>query len=358
MSAATAAPVAATASKAAEAPTEQLLVDLHAKFVLKLDERKDTFEHWTMQHLRVSGIYWGAGAMHVLSRLDMMPRDEVVEFALSCRNADGGFGGSPGQDSHMLYTLSAVQVLCMFGAEDKIDRDGVASWIGKLQRPDGSVTGDEWGEVDTRFVYIALNCLSLIDRLSAIDVDAAVEFILTCENWDGGFGVSPGAESHSGQVFCCVGALCIAGALDRINQDRLAWWLAERQLPSGGLNGRPEKAGDVCYSWWVMSSLAMLRRMHWIDRGALFGYILRCQDADEGGIADKPGNYADVYHTFFGACGLSMLNYDKAPLQEINPAYAMPPETLKRLGVPAERGGDVPCRVDEAALAAAASAEV
>ena len=27
---------------------EQLLVDLHARFVVKLDERKDTFEHWTM----------------------------------------------------------------------------------------------------------------------------------------------------------------------------------------------------------------------------------------------------------------------------------------------------------------------
>eukprot|EP00672_Neobodo_designis_P027034 CAMPEP_0174832208 /NCGR_PEP_ID=MMETSP1114-20130205/3550_1 /TAXON_ID=312471 /ORGANISM="Neobodo designis, Strain CCAP 1951/1" /LENGTH=348 /DNA_ID=CAMNT_0016066063 /DNA_START=30 /DNA_END=1076 /DNA_ORIENTATION=- len=348
--------MSAAASPATAGP-EDLLVDLHARFVLKLDERKDTFEHWTMQHLRVSGIYWGAGAMHVLSRLEQMPRDEVVSFALSCRNADGGFGGSRGQDSHMLYTLSAVQVLCIFGAEDQIDRDAVARWVASMQRPDGSFTGDEWGEVDTRFVYIALNCLSLLDRLSFIDVGKAVEFILSCENWDGGFGVSPGAESHAGQVFCCVGALCIAGALDRIDQDRLAWWLAERQLPSGGLNGRPEKAADVCYSWWVLSSLAMLRRLHWIDRGALFSYILRCQDPDDGGIADKPGNYADVYHTFFGACGLSMLGYDKAPLNEINPAYAMPPETLRRLGVPAGRGGDVMCRVDPAALAAAESLE-
>ena len=26
----------------------------------------------------------------------------------------------------------------------------------------------------------------------------------------------------------------------------LGWWLAERQLPNGGLNGRPEKLEDVC----------------------------------------------------------------------------------------------------------------
>lgn len=35
------------------------------------------------------------------------------------------------------------------------------------------------------------------------------------------------------------------GRLDIINQSTLPWWLAERQLPNGGLNGRPEKLEDV-----------------------------------------------------------------------------------------------------------------
>ena len=50
-------------------------------------------------------------------------------------------------------------------------------------------------------------------------------------------------------VFTCVGALAIAGALDKINVDLLGWWLCERQLPSGGLNGRPEKLADVQYGF-------------------------------------------------------------------------------------------------------------
>ena len=37
------------------------------------------------------------------------------------------------------------------------------------------------------------------------------------------------------------------GRLDVIDADLLGWWLAERQLKSGGLNGRPEKLPDVCY---------------------------------------------------------------------------------------------------------------
>ena len=105
----------------------------------------------------------------------------------------------------------------------------------------------------------------------------AVAYVQACANFDGGYGVSPGAESHAGQVFTCVGALAIAGRLDLVDRDRLGRWLSERQLPNGGLNGRPEKLEDVCYSWWVMSSLAMIDRLHWIDGGKLTAFILRCQ---------------------------------------------------------------------------------
>lgn len=47
------------------------------------------------------------------------------------------------------------------------------------------------------------------------------------------------------EVFVCVAALAILDRLDVIDQNTLAWWLAERQLPNGGLNGRPEKLEDV-----------------------------------------------------------------------------------------------------------------
>ena len=92
-----------------------------------------------------------------------------------------------------------------------------------------------------------------------------------------------------GQIFCCVAALSIGGALDTIDRDQLGWWLCERQCDSGGLNGRPEKQADVCYSWWVLSSMAILGRLDWIDKSALVGFILRCQNEEDGGIADSPG---------------------------------------------------------------------
>ena len=107
----------------------------------------------------------------------------------------------------------------------------------------------------------------------------------------------PGAESHAGQIFTCVAALAIADRLDMVKVDKLGKWLSERQIAGGGLNGRPEKKEDVCYSWWVLASLEMIGRTHWIDRGKLVGFILSCQDLENGGISDRPGDMVDVWHT-------------------------------------------------------------
>lgn len=173
-----------------------------------------------------------------------------------------------------------------------------------------------------------MNALSLLGLLSLVDVDKAVSYVTACANFDGGYGVRPGAESHSGQIFTCVAALAIAKRLDLVDVERLGQWLSERQVPCGGLNGRPEKKEDVCYSWWVLSSLAIISRDHWIDREGLIRFILDCQDPDVGGISDRPGNMTDVWHTCFGVAGLSLLGYPG--LETVDPVYCMPKEIVKR----------------------------
>lgn len=111
--------------------------------------------------------------------------------------------------------------------------------------------------------------------------------------------------------------------------------MAERQTPSGGLNGRPQKLQDVCYSWWCLSALAILGRLDWIDRDALTAFILSCQDEEGGGISDRADDAVDVYHTFFGIAGLSLLGYEG--LDEIDPVYALPRHLVRRLGLPSQR---------------------
>eukprot|EP00740_Mantoniella_antarctica_P025618 CAMPEP_0198683586 /NCGR_PEP_ID=MMETSP1468-20131203/10862_1 /TAXON_ID=1461545 /ORGANISM="Mantoniella sp, Strain CCMP1436" /LENGTH=315 /DNA_ID=CAMNT_0044427711 /DNA_START=1 /DNA_END=948 /DNA_ORIENTATION=- len=312
-------------------PASELSVDLHAGFVKRQSEDTDTIEYVLTEHLRMSGVYWGLTGMHLLGRLDDMDGDGIVAWVMTCWHGCGGFGGSEGHDPHVLYTLSAVQVLALYDRMDLLDRDAIARYVASLQLPDGSFTGDEWGEVDTRFSYCALSCCKLIGRMEAINVEKAMEYIASCKNFDGGFGCTPGGESHAGQIFTCVGALAIGGGLQHVDADLLGWWLCERQVKAGGLNGRPEKLPDVCYSWWVLSSLSILKRLHWIDQGALARFILRCQDPQKGGISDRPNDEPDVYHTFFGVAGLSLMGFPG--LKAVDPVYALPTEVVQRLGL-------------------------
>jgi len=125
-----------------------------------------------------------------------------------------------------------------------------------------------------------------------------------------------------------------------IDQNLLCWWLSERQCDSGGLNGRPEKQADVCYSWWIISSLDMMDKVNWINTSKLVEYILNCQDQEEGGISDRPGNVGDIFHTFFGICGLNLLNHEFGQeseedrlrnYEDINSTYCLPQSTIQRL---------------------------
>lgn len=311
--------------------TAALLVDAHKAYIKALDSNKETFEYYATEHLRMSGVYWALCAMDVLGARDEMPLADIRAWVLKCQGANGGFGGNIGHDPHLLYTLSAVQILVIVDALDDLDKDRVVEFVAKLQQEDGSFVGDEWGEVDTRFSYCALSCLSILGRLDAVDVAKATAYVAKCKNFDGGFGCTPGAESHAGQIFCCVAALAIGGAMEHVDNDLLGWWLCERQVPAGGLNGRPEKKPDVCYSWWILSALSIVRRIDWISKDKLSAFILDCQDADTGGIADRKGDMVDVFHTFFGIAGLSLLGYPG--LKQVDPVYALTTETARRCGL-------------------------
>ncbi|CAJ1961051.1 unnamed protein product [Cylindrotheca closterium] len=314
----------------------------HLKYIASLSAKLDkpsSYEGAVTEHLRMSGIYWTYAALSLLVQrpeadkvlgVTSAPSDDrpsIVDWVLKCYvKGTGGFGGNLGHDAHILYTLSALQILVMAEYDlNQLHVDDIVKFILSLQQEDGSFVGDQWGEVDTRFSYCAISALSLLSSLGEINLPKAVEYIASCQNLDGGFGSMKGAESHAGQVFCCVGALSIAKSLHVIKHpDLLGWWLAERQCDSGGLNGRPEKQADVCYSWWILSALSIIGRVDWISGDKLATFISKAQDPDDGGIADRPDDMPDIFHTFFGLSGLSLLGKLPSVFRQIDPVYALP----------------------------------
>ena len=66
------------------------------------------------EYLRMGGIYWCLTTMALLNKLQMMDKEEIVKFVMSCQHPCGGFGASIEHDPHLLHTLSAVQVGIQF----------------------------------------------------------------------------------------------------------------------------------------------------------------------------------------------------------------------------------------------------
>lgn len=84
------------------------------------------FEFFATEHFRMSGTYWGLTALHLLGRLDLINGTDVVAWVLSCQRENGGFGGSERHDAHLLYTLSALQILALYDKLHCVDADAVA----------------------------------------------------------------------------------------------------------------------------------------------------------------------------------------------------------------------------------------
>ncbi len=119
----------------------QLTIEPHVKYIQSLDsvrppplsltpptntpQRRDELEYWLTEHLRLNGLYWGLTALHLLGRPDALPRNETIDFVLSCQTESGGFGAAPGHDAHLLYTVSAVQILAEVDAFDELEKRGV-----------------------------------------------------------------------------------------------------------------------------------------------------------------------------------------------------------------------------------------
>lgn len=124
--------------------TEALLATAaHVKYVQGLSSHQDAYEFWLTEHLRLNGLYWGLATLHFMNHPEALPRDETIAFVLSCQHDNGGFGAAPGHDAHMLYTVSAIQILALVDGLDALDSQGKGkAAVGKCMRFTlGCITG-------------------------------------------------------------------------------------------------------------------------------------------------------------------------------------------------------------------------
>lgn len=241
------------------------------------------------------------------------------------------------EESHVVMTFSYLAILALL--QDDLTRVNVPhlmAFLKKMQLPDGSFLAHPLdSESDLRFVYSVAAICRILGTNGDLDVEKAIEFILNCQTYEGGFGYRPGEESHGGAVFCAVAALDLWGALDRIKDKKmLAYWLSQRQ--EDGFNGRAHKLTDTCYSFWIGSPLRVLG---WfddiVDKQKLISFIFS-NYVPNGQFRPNPSDKPDLVHTHFSLCGLALAGYPN--VRPIHPSLGIASENLpERMLKPIQR---------------------
>ena len=76
---------------------------------------------------------------------------------------------------------------------------------------------------------------------------------------------------------------------------------------AAGMQGRPNKPEDTCYSYWIGGTLHLLNEAQLLDGRALREYVLNCQ-SPYGGFGKVQGSMPDLLHSFYSLAWLSLSN--------------------------------------------------
>uniref|UniRef100_A0A8C4QMA7 Protein farnesyltransferase subunit beta n=1 Tax=Eptatretus burgeri TaxID=7764 RepID=A0A8C4QMA7_EPTBU len=189
---------------------------------------------------------------------------DVCKFLAKCQDPSGGFSGGPGQQPHLAPTYAAVSALCIIGtpeAYNVIDRHSLLRYLFRMCQSDGSFSMHEGGEVDIRSVYCAAVVASLTNIMEEGLFERTADWVVRCQNWEGGLGGVPGMEAHGGYTFCGLAAMILLGKARMLDLSRLLRWAVNRQMRfEGGFQGRTNKLVDGCYSFWQAGLLPLLHR--------------------------------------------------------------------------------------------------
>ncbi|XP_065655395.1 protein farnesyltransferase subunit beta isoform X2 [Hydra vulgaris] len=274
--------------------------------------------------------YWILHSLELLN--EPIPEEvcqQVANFLDKCQNHDtGGFGGGPGQLSHLAPTYAAVCSLCILGkywlaAYDIINREKLQKFLTSCRTVSGSFIMHHDGEEDIRGVYCAMVAARLTNVFTKEMFKGTADWLASCQTYEGGFGGLPGLEAHGGYTFCGYASLALLGQEQKARTKQLLKWVAFRQMKlEGGFQGRTNKLVDGCYSFWqggmfpvIHSILQMysdenLSNTNWMfDQSALEEYILVNCQWPQGGLIDKPGKSRDFYHTCYCLSGLSVAEH-------------------------------------------------
>ncbi|KAF2359125.1 PFTB repeat [Trinorchestia longiramus] len=265
--------------------------------------------------------------------------------------------------AHIAMTYSALASLVVLGDDlRRVDKQAVLRHVASLQCPDGSFFSNCGGsENDLRFVYCAAVVCYLLGDMQAINASAAIRYVKDClvsrphVPWFNdtckdarrarlraarAFKRRPTTENEiaykKAKSKCRYifkrARLNSSCSLSMEELHGLVRWLLMRQeneagrvateeinILAGGIQGRPNKPADTCYTFWIGAALKMLGCADMLDKPLLQQFVLSTQDPLTGGLSKHSNGQPDGMHTFLGLSGLAVLGLHDE-LNKVDPA--------------------------------------
>lgn len=160
---------------------------------------------------------------HHLAGIEMLNGDKFAEYLESCRRRNGSFNNAPasfGGDGNILNTWWALYAFKSLGVSGLQDPETV-KWLQSCQLKNGGFTHQPDPVIgandDIAYTWAGIKALKLLGAKPA-DTKAAVSYILSLRNNDGGFGNRPGLHSTPVASFYAIESLAELGMLSALDK--------------------------------------------------------------------------------------------------------------------------------------------
>ncbi|MEX0568343.1 MAG: prenyltransferase/squalene oxidase repeat-containing protein, partial [Candidatus Njordarchaeota archaeon] len=227
---------------------------------------------------------------------------DAIEYIRSCQHVDGGFG-SPGQISYLNYTSMALLVLGWLGSLNKIDLESAVDFMMSCY------TGYGFGNIlypdfpDILSTWYGVKALWYLGRLDLIDVNAVKDYILSLD-WD-----------STVTIALAVDILDMLNYIDLVDKDAILSYLTSNPPDGvnyadiGFLNTPTDAYPNIVSSWAGLTILYTLGLINSADTDKISEFIVRAQNSDGGFRSSEYSlELSRIDYTYFAVSSLRIID--------------------------------------------------
>nr|WP_319396084.1 prenyltransferase/squalene oxidase repeat-containing protein [uncultured Desulfobacter sp.] len=209
--------------------------------------------------------------------------DEELDIILNAQNSDGGFGFDQGYESDVYHTALALSALNKAGVSDTGVLGTTVSYLVNQQNTNGAFSLSD----DHESIYLTAlvaETLHLIGGQSS-QVNLAIQWLLTMQNTDGGFGENASSIFESSRVY----KLLHTVSPDLQEADEVHDYIVSQQYVNGSYNNdiyQTATAAQCLLPAYEKSQLKAGLNLFGYPTGVAYGYTSYNLIADLGNETD------------------------------------------------------------------------